>query len=61
MHDAAGDQRLITQSILHIRSQVATPSQAVADAIGTGMGTNDAATVEGKITELLAHLIGIIE
>jgi len=55
MHNAAGDQRLITQSILHIRSQLATPSQAVADAIGTGIGTNDAATVEGKRTELLAH------
>jgi hypothetical protein len=55
MHDAAGNQRLITQSILHIRSQLATPSQAIADAIGTGIGSNDAATIEGKRTEFLAH------
>ncbi len=55
MHDAAGDQRLITQSILHIRSQLAIPSQAVADAIGDGIGANDAAAIESKRTKLLAH------
>jgi hypothetical protein len=55
MHDAAGNQRLITQSVLHIRTQLTTPTQDVIDAIETGIGSNDPATIEGKRTELLAH------
>ena len=55
MHDAAGNQRLISQSILHIRTQLTTPTQDVIDAIGAGIGSNVPATIEGKRTELLAH------
>ena len=43
MHDAAGNQRLITQSVLHIRTQLTTPTQDVIDAIETGIGSNDPA------------------
>jgi hypothetical protein len=55
MHDAAGNQRFITQSVLHIRTQLTNPTPVVIDAIGTGIGSNDATTIEGKRTELLAH------
>jgi hypothetical protein len=55
MHDAAGSQRLITQSVLQIRTQLANPTTEVIDAIGTGIGSTDATTIEGKRTELLAH------
>ena len=55
MHDAAGNQRLITQSVLHIRTQLTTTTQDAIDAIGTGIGSNDSATIEGKRIELLAH------
>jgi hypothetical protein len=55
MHDAAGNQRFITQSVLHIRTQLMNPTQVAIDAIGTGIGSNDAATTESKRTELLAH------
>jgi hypothetical protein len=55
MHDAAGNQRLITQSVLHIRTQLTNQTPEVNDAIGTGIGSNDAATIEGKRTELLAQ------
>jgi hypothetical protein len=46
MHDAAGNQRLITQGVLHIRTQLANPTPEVIDAIGTGIGSNDAATID---------------
>jgi len=55
MHDAAGNQRFITQSVLHIRTQLATPTPKVIDAIGTGIGSNVPVTIEGKRTELLAQ------
>jgi hypothetical protein len=41
MHDAAGNQRLTTQSVLHIRAQLTNPSSAMIDAIGTGIGSKD--------------------
>ena len=56
MHDAAGNQRLITHSVLHIRAQLANPTREVIDAIGTGIGTTDPATIESKRTEIFAHL-----
>ena len=56
MHDAAGNQRLIAHSVLYIRSQLTNPTPEAIDAIATGIGSNDAATIEGKRNELLTHL-----
>ena len=55
MHDAAGNQRLIAQSVLQIRTQLANPTPELIDAIGTGIASNDPAAIEAKRTELLTH------
>jgi hypothetical protein len=58
MHDAAGNQRLTTQSVLHIRAQLTNPSSAMIDAIGTGIGSKrlDPSTLQPKRQTVLRVL-----
>jgi hypothetical protein len=49
------ESTFVTESVRHIQAQLTSPTQEVIDAIGTGIGSNAPATIEGKRTELLAH------
>ena len=55
MHEAAGNQKFISQSILHIKEQLARPTPELAQAISNGIGSNEAAAIESKRVQLLAH------
>ena len=55
MHEAAGNQKFISQSILHIKEQLALPTPELTQAIGNGIGSNEAAVIESKRMQLLAH------
>jgi hypothetical protein len=56
MHEASGSQSFVTQSILHIKDQLANPTQELTDAIAHGLGSSDAAEIESKRLQLLAHV-----
>ena len=56
MHEAAGNQKFITQSILHIKSQLTQPTPELNDAIAYALGSKDAAAIESKRVQLLAHV-----
>jgi hypothetical protein len=55
MHEAAGNQRFVSQSILHIREQLVNPTPELTDAIGSGIGSTDAASIEDQRVQLAAH------
>jgi hypothetical protein len=55
MHDTAGNQRFVSQSILHIREQLANPTPELIDAISSGIGSTDAESIEDKRAQLAAH------
>lgn len=55
MHEAAGNQRFVSQSIVHIREQLANPTPELTDAISSGIGSTDAASIEGQRVQLAAH------
>ena len=56
MHEASGSQSFVTQSILHLKDQLANPTQELTDAIAHGLGSSDAAEIESKRLQLLAHV-----
>jgi hypothetical protein len=55
MHEAAGNQRFISQSILHIKEQLANPTPELADAISSGIGSTNVEAIEDKRTQLAAQ------
>jgi hypothetical protein len=55
MHEAAGNQRFVSQSILHIREQFANPTPELIDAIGSGIGSTDVKSIEDKRVQLAAQ------
>ncbi len=55
MHEAAGNQRFVSQSILHIKEQLSNPTPELADAISSGIGSTDVAVIEDKRTQLAAR------
>jgi hypothetical protein len=55
MHEAAGNQKFISQSILHIKEQLARPTPELTQAISNGIGSNEAASIESKRVQLLTH------
>src|SRR5579872_7363533 len=61
MHPAAGNQRFISQCILQIREQLAEPTPELTQAISDGLGSSDAAVIESKRVQLLAHVNEIAE
>jgi hypothetical protein len=56
MHEAAGNQSFVSQSILHIREQLNNPTLELTGAIGTGLSTSDPTTIEAKRVQLLAYV-----
>jgi Calcineurin-like phosphoesterase len=56
MHEAAGNQRFIAQSIDHLREQLAHPTPELYEAIAAGIGSQDSAEIEKKRVECARDL-----
>jgi hypothetical protein len=56
VHEAAGNQRFIVQSIAHVGEQLANPTGELSDAIGTGLGSPDGAAIERERAQLAARM-----
>lgn len=56
MHEAAGNQSFISQSITHIKEQLNNPTPELTEAIGIGIGSTDPAAVEAKRAQLLEQV-----
>jgi hypothetical protein len=56
MHEAAGNQRFVSQSLLQIKEQLARPTQQLSDVIGSGIGSSDGQNVEAERLRLVEHL-----
>jgi len=56
MHEAAGNQRFITQSIAPLREQLANPTPELREAIAAAIGSRDSAAIETKRVECAADL-----
>lgn len=56
MHEAAGSQSFISQSILHIKEQLANPTSELTEAIGAGIESIDSTAIEAKRVQLLAQV-----
>jgi hypothetical protein len=56
MHEAAGSQKFISQSITQIKEQLTNPTPELAEAIGIGIGSTDPTAIEGKRAQLLEQV-----
>jgi predicted phosphodiesterase len=56
MHEAAGSQSFISQSILHIKDQLNAPTPELTDAISIGIGSSDPTAIESTRAQLLTQV-----
>jgi Calcineurin-like phosphoesterase len=56
MHEAAGNQRFITESINQIKKQLANQTQELSDALGCGIGSADAKEIEAARVRLQSQM-----
>jgi len=55
MHEAAGNQRFVSQSVLHIKEQLSNSTPELTDAISSGIGSTDVEAIEDKRTQLTSY------
>ncbi len=56
MHEAAGSQSFISQSINHIKQQLTSSTPELSESISTGIGSSDPTAIERQRAQLLAQV-----